>query len=125
LKGETSLNNLFAVGEVACTGLHGANRLASTSLLEGLTFGYFAADEISSKIKNEEFYEATLIKNWIDGNDEVETALIHQDWVTIKQTMWNYVGLIRSRDRLARAEVMFRELQEEINRFYRDAKLIV
>lgn len=124
LKGETSLNNLFAVGEVACTGLHGANRLASTSLLEGLTFGYFAADEISSKIKNEEFYEATLIKNWIDGNDEVETALIHQDWVTIKQTMWNYVGLIRSRDRLARAEVMFRELQEEINRFYRDAKLV-
>lgn len=123
-KGETNLKNLYAVGEVACTGLHGANRLASTSLLEGMTFGYFAANDILSKQSSENIYSPSMIKNWVDGSVEVDTALIHQDWLTIKQTMWNYVGLIRSKDRLARAEVMFRELHDEIGRFYRDAKLV-
>lgn len=123
-KGETNLKNLYAVGEVACTGLHGANRLASTSLLEGMSFGYFAANDIMSKINDVEIYPSEKIKNWIDGSDEVDTALIQQDWITLKQTMWNYVGLIRSKDRLARAEVMFRELSSEINRFYRDARLV-
>jgi L-aspartate oxidase len=124
LSGETNLKNLYAVGEVACTGLHGANRLASTSLLEGMTFGYFAGNDILSKIKNENIYSSENIKNWIDGTKEVDTALITQDWMTLKQSMWNYVGLIRSKDRLARAEVMFRELHDEISRFYRDAKLV-
>ena len=109
---------------MACTGLHGANRLASTSLLEGMSFGYFAANDIMSKISEVEIYPSEKIKNWIDGTDEVDTALIQQDWITLKQTMWNYVGLIRSKDRLARAEVMFRELSSEINRFYRDARLV-
>lgn len=122
--GETNLKNLYAVGEVACTGLHGANRLASTSLLEGMTFGYFAASDILEKVQHEKIYDAEAIKNWIDGTHEVDTALIHQDWLTLKQTMWNYVGLIRSKDRLGRAEVMFRELHDEINRFYRDARLV-
>jgi L-aspartate oxidase len=124
LSGETNLKNLYAVGEVACTGLHGANRLASTSLLEGMTFGYYAGDDILSKLKNEKNYPAEQIKDWVDGTREVDTSLIHQDWLTVKQTMWNYVGLIRSKDRLARAEVMFRELQDEINRFYKHAKLV-
>jgi len=123
-KGRTNLSNLYAVGEVACTGLHGANRLASTSLLEGMSFGYFAAFDILSKIDQEKIYPNELIKNWVDGNEEVDTSLIHQDWLTVKQTMWNYVGLIRSKDRLARGEVMFRELSSEINRFYRDARLV-
>jgi len=124
LKGATTLKNLYAVGEVACTGLHGANRLASTSLLEGLTFGTLAANDIIANVDNEKIYSAEQIKDWIDGTEEVDTALIHQDWLTLKQTMWNYVGLIRSKDRLARAEVMISELSDEINRFYRDACLM-
>jgi L-aspartate oxidase len=124
LKGLTSLKNLYAVGEVACTGLHGANRLASTSLLEGMTFGHFAALDILKNVDNEKIYSSDMIKNWVDGTEEVDTALIHQDWQTLKQTMWNYVGLTRSKDRLSRAEAMFNELSDEINRFYKDARLI-
>lgn len=124
LKGRTTLSNLYAVGEVACTGLHGANRLASTSLLEGMTFGHFAAIDIIAHVDNEKIYSADLIKNWVGGEEEVDTALIHQDWLTVKQTMWNYVGLTRSKDRLSRAEAMFSELSDEINRFYKDACLV-
>ena len=124
LKGQTSLKNLYAVGEVACTGLHGANRLASTSLLEGMTFGHFAALDILKVVDKEEIYSSELIKDWIDGTEEVDEALIHQDWMTLKQTMWNYVGLTRSKDRLSRAEAMFNELSDEINRFYKDARLV-
>jgi L-aspartate oxidase len=124
LKGQTTLKNLYAVGEVACTGLHGANRLASTSLLEGMTFGHFAALDILKNVDKEKIYSSDQIKNWVDGTEEVDTALIHQDWQTLKQTMWNYVGLTRSKDRLSRAEAMFNELSDEINRFYKDACLV-
>ena len=124
LKGLTTLKNLYAVGEVACTGLHGANRLASTSLLEGMTFGHFAALDILKNVDKEKIYSSAQIKDWIDGTEEVDTALIHQDWQTLKQTMWNYVGLTRSKDRLSRAEAMFNELSDEINRFYKDASLV-
>lgn len=124
LKGQTTLKNLYAVGEVACTGLHGANRLASTSLLEGMTFGHLAALDILKNVDKEQIYSEDSIKNWIDGTEEVDTALIHQDWQTLKQTMWNYVGLTRSKDRLSRAEAMFNELSDEINRFYKDASLV-
>ncbi|MBC7426976.1 MAG: L-aspartate oxidase [Bacteriovorax sp.] len=124
LKGQTTLKNLYAVGEVACTGLHGANRLASTSLLEGMTFGHFAALDILKNVDKEVIYSSDMIKNWVDGTEEVDTALIHQDWMTLKQTMWNYVGLTRSKDRLSRAEAMFNELSDEINRFYKDACLV-
>jgi L-aspartate oxidase len=124
LEGETSLKNLYAVGEVACTGLHGANRLASTSLLEGMTFGHIAALDIAKKIQNEKNYDVVSIKDWINGNSEVDTSLLHQDWSTVKQTMWNYAGLVRSKDRLARGQAMFNELNDEINRFYKDARLV-
>lgn len=124
LKGRTTLKNLYAAGEVACTGLHGANRLASTSLLEGMTFGHFAGLDILEKINEEEIYSEALIKDWVDGNQEADTALILQDLMTVKQTMWNYVGLTRSKDRLSRAEAMFNEMKYEINKFYRDAKLL-
>ncbi|MBP9681548.1 MAG: L-aspartate oxidase [Bacteriovorax sp.] len=124
LKGQTTLKNLYAVGEVACTGLHGANRLASTSLLEGMTFGHLAALDILKNVDKEKIYSDELIKNWVGGTEEVDTALIHQDWLTLKQTMWNYVGLTRSKDRLSRAEAMFNELSDEINRFYKDASLV-
>lgn len=124
LKGRTTLKNLYAAGEVACTGLHGANRLASTSLLEGMTFGHFAAKDILENLDAEKIYDEATIKDWIDGSEEADTALIQQDLNTVKQTMWNYVGLTRSKDRLSRAEAMFNEMKYEINKFYRDAKLV-
>ncbi len=123
LKGQTSLDGLYAVGEVASTGLHGANRLASTSLLEGLTFGYLAAEDILEKVDNCEIYPVDQIKDWTLGSQDVDLALITQDIQTIKQTMWNYLGLKRSKNRLARASAMFRELNEEIHKFYKHAKL--
>lgn len=123
LKGRTSLKNLYAVGEVASTGLHGANRLASTSLLEGLVFGYIAAENIVDKIRDEEMYDIHSIKEWKSGDKEIDIALITQDIQTLKQTMWNYLGLKRSKNRLARANAMFGEMTEEIHKFYKHAKL--
>ena len=123
LVGKTNLENLYAVGEVACTGLHGANRLASTSLLEGLTFGYLAAEDIIDNVDESEVYDSDRIKDWTLGTQDVDTALIIQDIQTLKQTMWNYLGLKRSRNRLARARAMFSELNEEIFKFYKHAKL--
>jgi len=123
LLGRTSLKKLYAVGEVGCTGLHGANRLASTSLLEGLTWGYIAAEDILKTLSHTEDYELEKIKNWTQASEEVDLALIAQDQMTLKQTMWNYVGLSRSQNRLARARAMFLELQDEVSRFYKNAKL--
>lgn len=123
LNGKTNLDNLYAVGEVACTGLHGANRLASTSLLEGLVSGYLAAEDLIENIEQSKAYSADRIKEWKLGDQEVDSALITQDIQTLKQTMWNYLGLKRSKNRLARARAMFSELNEEIFKFYKHAKL--
>jgi L-aspartate oxidase len=123
LKGRTNLKRLYAVGEVACTGLHGANRLASTSLLEGLTWGYIAAEDILGRLGEFSDYSLEKIKDWTEGNEGVDLALVAQDQLTLKQTMWNYVGLSRSQNRLARARAMFIELQDEITKFYRHAQL--
>lgn len=123
LKGRTNLKRLYAVGEVACTGLHGANRLASTSLLEGLTWGYIAAEDILTYIQQLTDYDENKIKDWLQGHEEVDLALITQDQMTLKQTMWNYVGLSRSKNRLNRARAMFMELQDEISKFYKNAQL--
>jgi L-aspartate oxidase len=123
LKGRTNLRRLYAVGEVACTGIHGANRLASTSLLEGITWGYIAAEDILTSINEVTDYDASQIKDWAQGHEEVDLTLIAQDQITLKQTMWNYVGLSRSRNRLTRARAMFMELQDEISKFYKNAQL--
>jgi L-aspartate oxidase len=123
LVGKTNLGNLYAIGEVACTGLHGANRLASTSLLEGLTMGYLAAETIGEEIKSLTLYDQNKIRNWVLGNKDSDDALIRQDLLTLKQTMWNYVGLSRSKNRLMRAQAMLDELSYEIQKFYRDAIL--
>lgn len=123
LQGRSSLKRLYAVGEVACTGLHGANRLASTSLLEGLTWGYIAAEDIMKNFSSLPEYDPEKIKDWAQGHEEVDLALVTQDQMTLRQTMWNYVGLSRSPNRLARARAMFMELQDEISKFYKHAQL--
>ncbi len=120
---ETDMKRLFAVGEVACTGVHGANRLASTSLLEGLVFGYRAAERIKQKW-NEFIQEPPEPVPWIDtGEFEPDPALINQDWITLKHIMWNYVGLVRTEKRLKRAIYDLRHLWWEVEEFYRKAKI--
>lgn len=123
LQGRTNLKRLYAVGEIACTGLHGANRLASTSLLEGLTWGYIAGEDILTYLADVPDYSLERIKDWTLGHEDIELALITQDQLTLKQTMWNYVGLSRSKNRLNRARAMFLELEDEISKFYKNAKL--
>ena len=121
LKGRTSLQRLYAVGEVSCTGVHGANRLASTSLLEALTWGWVAANAIAEGQEEDDYFPE--IFEWVDETEEIDSALIAQDWLNIKHTMWNYVGLVRTRARLHRAQQIFRHLSTEIEDFYRKAKM--
>jgi len=126
LHGRTAIKNLFAVGEVACTGLHGANRLASTSLLEGLVFGARAAASIcrtpASPFLDRRFRE---IPPWDDAglSEEGDEVLITGDWLTIKSTMWNYAGIVRSKKRLSRARGDLEYLSHRVERFYRETKL--
>jgi L-aspartate oxidase len=122
LRGRTSLDRLWAVGEVACTGLHGANRLASTSLLEGLVWGHEAGLAIAERLGEKQNY-SPLVDEWKHEKEPVDPALIYQDWLTIRYTMWNYVGLARSRRRLNRARHILRELQMEVEDFYLRAVL--
>jgi L-aspartate oxidase len=123
--GMTNIERLFAVGEVACTGLHGANRLASTSLLEGVVFGKRIADFITREWEYYKKSERFEVLDWIDTGiiDTIDPALINQDWNLLKNIMWNYVGAIRSRKRLRRAIIDLNNLREDIENFYRDAKL--
>jgi len=122
LNGKTTLQRLRAIGEVSCTGLHGANRLASTSLLEGLVWAErAAADLLAHWTTRQDYFPA--VAEWQMSHESVDSALIQQDWMTIKQTMWNYVGLVRNTERLRRALKMLRELQWEIDQFYERVEL--
>lgn len=116
--GRTNLDRLRAVGEVACTGLHGANRLASTSLLECLVWGTRAGASAAQRVASEERFCFPGIAEWRYEREPADPALIAQDWLTIQHTMWNYVGLIRSEKRLNRAMRVLRELDLEVARFY-------
>jgi L-aspartate oxidase len=109
---------LRAAGEVACTGLHGANRLASTSLLECLVWGTRAGAQAAEGITRGDDFYFPKVADWRYEHEAADPALITQDWLTIQHTMWNYVGLIRSERRLNRAMRILRELDLEIARFY-------
>jgi L-aspartate oxidase len=124
LWGRTTLNHLYAVGEVACTGLHGANRLASTSLLEGVVWGHRAADNIIKTLEEHPQPISDEIPPWQEtGTSLSDSALISQDMSVIKHIMWNYTGLIRTTERLQRAMRELRHLESEIESFYRAVKL--
>jgi L-aspartate oxidase len=121
-KSRTTIFRLRAVGEVACTGLHGANRLASTSLLEGLVWSKLCADELIKELSSRKDYFPP-VEEWVMSEGTADSALIQQDWTTIKQTMWNYVGLVRDEARLSRAYKMLVELKWEIESFYDRCRL--
>jgi L-aspartate oxidase len=121
--GRTTIPGLYAVGEVACTGVHGANRLASTSLLEGLVWGRRAADDIAAAVKPPPT-DPDQVPAWEPGvSESADPALIWRDVRTIQYTMWHYVGLIRSAVRLKRALSDLYHLNEEIEDFYRTTRL--
>lgn len=119
---QTSVEQLWAVGETACTGLHGANRLASTSLLENIVFGYRGGKAIAQKLEQaSEHFDH--IADWKNGEVVIEDELLVQDWISIQHTMWNYVGLVRTPQRLDRAQGIIRTLSEDIAKFYANGKL--
>jgi L-aspartate oxidase len=125
--GRANIENLYAIGEVSCTGLHGANRLASTSLLEGLVWGDRAARHIEQRFLNETIYIPSQddVPAWDESGMDAEPdpALIQGDMQTIQNIMWHYVGLARNADRLSRAIRELRHLWNEIETFYRATKL--
>jgi len=117
LEGRTTLEHLKAAGEVSCTGVHGANRLASTSLLEGLVWGWRSGQAAAREAPRASAPPA--VPEWKPEHEPVDPALIAQDWMVIRHTMWNYVGLLRSEKRLGRAGRILSELRVEIEEFYR------
>ncbi len=119
--GRTNILNLNAIGETACTGYHGANRLASTSLLEAVAMGYLCAHQDARDIAAQTFHIPTP-KDWVAPSEVPDVNLIKQDLATLRSTMWNYVGLIRSRKHLQRAEKILRHLHNEIDVFYKGAQ---
>jgi len=123
LEGRTTIPNLWAAGEVACTGLHGANRLASTSLLEGLVWGTRAGRGISAALETQPAAKFPAIEAWHHEKASVDPSFLSQDWQTLKQTMWNYVGLIKTDARLNRAGGILAELKDGIDSFYQRAVL--
>jgi L-aspartate oxidase len=122
LSGRTSVRHLNAIGETACTGLHGANRLASTSLLECLTSAKFTAIADAEEIARSEFRRAEP-RPWESPIREADPVLIRQDMLQIQHTMWNYAGVVRSPRRLTRARRILLELREEVQSFYRGCRL--
>jgi L-aspartate oxidase len=128
--GRTSIANLYAVGEVSCTGVHGANRLASTSLLEGLVWGWRAGEHIAGRAAGDagaaaDPAPAAQVPAWDERGllAEPDPALIQGDMQTVQNVMWHYVGLVRSADRLQRAIRELRHLQSEVDTFYRTTRL--
>lgn len=117
--GKTSIPGLYAIGEVTCTGLHGANRLASNSLLEGLVFGHRATHSAAAEVKSG-VKHPTLVKEWDPGSAVTsdEMVVVSQNWEEIRRLMWNYVGIVRTGKRLARARRRLDMLREEIREYY-------
>ncbi|MFH1037542.1 MAG: FAD-binding protein, partial [PVC group bacterium] len=120
VRGRTTVAGLLAIGEVACTGLHGANRLASNSLLEALVF----ADRAAALVQEGPPPRGPIprVPSWQIGHavDANEAIMVSHNWDEIRRLMWNYVGIVRSDKRLARARRRIRNLQKEINQYYWD-----
>lgn len=128
LTGKSTIDGLYAIGEAAYTGLHGANRMASNSLLECLVYGRSAAKDISAKLAT--ICHALTIPPWNEQRVTIsnEVVVISHNWIEIRTLMWNYVGIVRSNARLAmawkRIELLKHEIQEYYNKFKIEKNLI-
>jgi L-aspartate oxidase len=122
--GETDIAGLYAIGETACTGLHGANRLASNSLLECLAFAH-AASLSAAKLLPLIQPIKEQIPDWIPAHriDADEMVVISHMWEEIRRLMWNYVGIVRSNKRLERAQHRLENLLQEVSDYYFNLKL--
>jgi len=121
VNGKTSVRGLFAVGEVGCTGLHGANRLASNSLLEGNVVARRALEEIMRHHPpGKPVSEAPAIPEWEYGDtaEPDELVVIYHNWDEIRRLMWDYVSIVRTDNRLRRATARLRNLKKEVREFY-------
>ncbi|BBD07760.1 L-aspartate oxidase [Desulfovibrio ferrophilus] len=128
VRGRTTLSRLYAGGECSCTGVHGANRLASTSLLEGLLWGISAGKDIAGRYSKKTTLSRRLadsIPDWVNPGDvkNEDPALIAQDWATLRHTMWNYVGITRTDARLHRAFDDMRSLYRHLQDFYKSTPM--
>lgn len=117
---QTDISGLYAIGETSYTGLHGANRMASNSLLECFVYGMSAAQHIQSQFNPEVSLPA--VPEWDDSQvtDADEDVVILQNWDELRQTMWNYVGIVRTSKRLKRALHRIEMLKREITEYYED-----
>ena len=116
--GRSSIGNLFAIGETACTGLHGANRLASNSLLEALVFAERAFQKAKEELPAGDNFTDVPLWDTAGATDSSESVVVSQNWEEIRQFMWNYVGIVRSNKRLERARRRIELLQQEISEYY-------
>lgn len=124
--GATSMRGLYAIGEVACTGLHGANRLASNSLLEAVVVAHRAIEHVLVDIPfNGQPPHQLTLPEWVSGDahDVDEMVVIYHNWDEIRRLMWDYVGIVRTDKRLKRASTRLRNLLREIQEFYWNFKL--
>ena len=128
VNGASSIQGLYAVGESGCTGLHGANRLASNSLLEAMVVAKFSSDDIDAKY---EFFKRSWPSNteaamkWMSGNatDSDEQVVIAHNWDEIRRFMWDYVGIYRTNKRLERAKNRIKLIRKEIEKYYWDFRV--
>jgi len=120
IDGETDVGNLFAIGEVACTGLHGANRLASNSIIEGLVCAHYAAEKCVKLLRKG--ISVRPFPSWEPGEavDSDEMVVVTHNRDEIRRILWNYVGIVRSNKRLTRAQSRVAMLKREINEYYWD-----
>jgi L-aspartate oxidase len=125
MDGKTDIERLYAVGETACTGLHGANRLASNSLLEALVYAHRAAHQAVKDLGAINARVCRDLPPWdpMGTSDSDEAIVVSHNWDEIRRFMWNYVGVVRSNKRLLRARHRIESIQKEIHEYYWDFKI--
>ncbi len=125
MDGQTDIERLYTVGETACTGLHGANRLASNSLLEALVYAHRAAEQAVKDVGSINTEVCADLPPWdpMGTTDSDETIVVSHNWDEIRRLMWNYVGIVRSDKRLLRAKNRIENIQKEIQEYYWDFKI--